>query len=459
MGMVILCVFVIETPSDIARFQLENQVGDWIVHIVPIADHHPVICTPSILFIRNILTGKTYYYAFKHPDSKPSTQLQFEAIVRHHPNQKWVLYKKAFDQMFCGVANTLDANAVAWMRGDDILEVSEYETAAHYLVRKNASGHDRLNLVIPLMKHMETFDEMATDLTELIAGFKVDSTFTQFNNLIIGTLGDLESQGIFVDHNLFQQRYKQEPVSKDTVYSQYNVYTSTGRPSNSFNNVNFAALNQSDGTRKCFRSRYGTDGCMAVLDYTSFHPRIVSHLVKHEVPVDIDVYAYLAKLYFQKKDVDETDIKNAKALTFRQFYGGIEDKYLHIKYLANIKSFTEEQWELFNTRGYVETPFFKRRITSKHISEPNPPKVFNYILQATEGELSIPKVKAVMEYLKGKQTKAILYVYDSIVLDFHKNDGYNTLKDIKQIMSFDGKFPMKTYIGKTYHDVTLTSII
>ena len=198
---------------------------------------------------------------------------------------------------------------------------------------------------------------------------------------------------------------------------------------------------------------------MAVLDYTSFHPRIVSHLVKHEVPVDMDVYAYLAKLYFQKKDVDETDIKNAKALTFRQFYGGIEDKYLHIKYLANIKSFTEEQWELFNTRGYVETPFFKRRITSKHISEPNPPKVFNYILQATEGELSIPKVKAVMEYLKGKQTKAILYVYDSIVLDFHKNDGYNTLKDIKQIMSFDGKFPMKTYIGKTYHDVTLTSII
>jgi len=448
---------MIETPTDLIRFQLENQVGDWIVHVVPVADIHPVISTSSLLFIRNILTGKTYYYSFNHPDSKPCNLL-FDEIIRKSSNRKWALDKKAFDQMFRGVSNTLDANALAWMCGEDVLELSEYDTPAHYLIRKNAAGHERLNLVIPLMKHKEMFDDLANDLSELIKDFSPDSTFTRFNDLIIGTLGDLETQGISVDPTLFRERYKQEPEINNMVHSQYNVYTSTGRPSNSFNGVNYAALNQSDGTRKCFRSRYGADGCMAVLDYTSFHPRIVSHMVKHEVPLDVDIYAYLAKLYFHKKDVDETDVKNSKSLTFRQFYGGIEDKYLHIKYLANIKSFTEEQWELFNTRGYVETPFFKRRITSKHISEPNPPKVFNYILQATEGELSIPKVKSVLAHLVGKQTKAVLYTYDAILYDFYKPEGMKLLRELKSIMSFDGRFPMKAYIGETYNDMKLITL-
>jgi len=38
---------------------------------------------------------------------------------------------------------------------EDVLELSEYDTPAHYLIRKNAAGHERLNLVIPLMKHKE----------------------------------------------------------------------------------------------------------------------------------------------------------------------------------------------------------------------------------------------------------------------------------------------------------------
>jgi len=451
---------MIETDADITNFQVENQQGDWIVHVVPVSDYHPTICAPSIVFIRNILTGKTYNYAFNHPDSKPASFPAFDEIIRKFPNRKWTLDKKAFDQMFFQVPNTLDANAVLWMRENETFELSEYETSAHYLIRKNAAGHDRLNMVIPLMKHREMFDELADDLVTLLTGYEPDMGFTRFNDLIIGTLGELEQQGICVERNRFRDRYKQEPISKDMVYSQYNVYTSTGRPSNRWGGVNYAALNQGDGTRKCFRSRYGNDGCMVVLDYTSFHPRIVSHLVKYSIPTDIDIYAYLAKLYFHKNEIDETDIKNAKELTFRQFYGGIEDKYLYIKYLANIKQFTYEQWELFKSRGYVETPFFKRRITAKHVSDPDPPKVFNYILQATEGELSIPKVKSVIDYLaaNNKNTKAVLYTYDAVLYDFYKPEGLDLIRQLRDIMSFDGRFPMKAYMGETYADVKLISV-
>jgi hypothetical protein len=34
----------------------------------------------------------------------------------------------------------------------------------------------------------------------------------------------------------------------------------------------------------------------------------------------------------------------------------------------------------------------------------------------------------------------------------------DTLNDIREIMGCGGKFPMKTYIGKTYGDVKLVSI-
>jgi hypothetical protein len=444
---------MIETLSDLTRFQLENQQGDWIVHSVPISDSHPATAQPSILFIRNIITGKTYYYAFHHPDSKPQIGSEMVRGILQMKNCKWTLDKKAFDQCYWRVPNVYDANALSWMRTNEIFELSEYETSAHYLIRKNALEHDCLNLVIPLMKHKEMFDDLADDLTELVKGYKPDLPFIRFNDLIIGTLGDLERQGICVDRKLFVERYKQDPGITGIVYSQYNVYTSTGRPSNRYGGVNYAALNQTDSTRKCFISRHGENGAVVVLDYTAFHPRIISRLVKYDVPITTDVYEYLAKLYFNKKTVDETDIKEAKNLTFRQFYGGIEDKYSHIKYFASTKDFMTEQWENFKSNGYVLTPFFKRQITAKHVSDPNPSKVFNYILQATEGELSIPKVKAVLEYLRGYKTCAVLYTYDAVLFDYYKPEGMDLLRDIQRIMSFEGRFPMKAYMGETYDDV------
>ncbi len=451
---------MIETNSDLIRFQDENRQGDWIVHAIPqSSDQHAAVGSPSVLFIYNLLTGKTYYFAFNHPDSRPKFDKHiFGDIFRSATNRKWALDKKAFDQLI-DAKNVCDANLVTWMKNNETFELSEYTTPAHYLIQRNSTGHSNLNLAVPILKHKEMFTDLAIDLADAVRGYEPDVAFTRFNDLIIGTLGELEKQGIFVDRQLFSDRFKVNPSPDGLAWSHYNVYTSTGRPSNSYKGVNYAALNQSDGTRKCFRSRYGKDGCMVVLDYTTFHPRIASRLVKYDVPIDTDIYAYLAKLYFHKKEVDETDIKNSKALTFRQFYGGIEDKYLHIKYLASIKHFTEEQWAFFNSEGHVLTPVFKRRITSKHLSESDPPKVFNYLLQGVEGELAIPKIKAVMDYLWDKKTKAILYVYDSIVLDFWKNDGIDTLTEIKRIMSFGGRFPMKVYIGETYDDVKLTTVI
>lgn len=449
---------MIETVTDVDRFYSENLEGDWIVHIVPVEDNvHSADNIPSILFIHNILIDKTYYYACNHPDSTPKPEIRpFLQEVWHRRTIKkiWAIDKKAFEQFKLSDVN--DANLCGFLCYNDILDVSDYETEAHALIRRNSNGLGKINIVIPLMKHKEAFDEMCGDIKQMIRKFKIDNSYSEFNK-IIHTLGEIEANGIYVDAALFEKHFEVKPNKRGMVYSKYNTYTSTGRPANSYGGINYAALKHNDGSRSCFVSRYGNDGRIVVIDYTAFHPRIVCNLIKYNIPIETDIYQYLAKLYFQKKEIDEIDIKNAKQLTFRQFYGGIDEKYSHIKYLANLKLYVNEQWGLFQSRGYIETPIFKRKITNKHIKDPNPEKVFNYILQATEGEIAIPQVQLVLDYLKEKQTKVIMYIYDSILLDFHKNDGFDTLNKIRQLMSCNSMFPMKTYIGNSYDDVKLLS--
>lgn len=138
-------------------------------------------------------------------------------------------------------------------------------------------------------------------------------------------------------------------------------------------------------------------------------------------------------------------------------YGTIPDELLEIPYYKKMKEYINHRWEFFNQYGYVETPVFKRQITKNHIHEPNPNKLFNYILQASETEFGIYSLASVNEYLKDKKTKAILYTYDSILFDVHKDDKKDTLCDIKRLMS-NNKFPVKCYIGKNYNDMTIVNI-
>lgn len=452
---------MLETPSDLNQFHLENRSGDLILHVVPIdSDTHPANTSPSILFIRNACTGKSYYYAIDHPDSLPkfpiSTLISYLSLA---PNVKWSLDRKTMTQLLY-IKGVYDANLCGFLEKNDIIDPFEFETAAHNLVKRNSHSHTKVNKAIPLLKHMEAFDDMCEDVIKMIKKFSVDSSFLHVNNKIISTLRNLEFNGIYVDGELFDKHFQTSPNKYGMVFSQYNVYTSTGRPSNRFGGINYAALNHSDGSRKCFVSRHRNDGKMVMVDYTAFHPRIICLLTDYKIPIETDIYEYLAKLYFQKKEVDETDISNAKQLTFRQLYGGVEDKYSHIKYLANLKSFIDSKWEFFQKNGYVETPLFKRKITSYHIQDPSPTKLFNYILQASEGEIAIPRIQLVQDHLLSKKakTKAILYTYDSVLYDFHKDDGLQTLNEIREIMSINGAFPMKTYIGSSYQDIKLVNI-
>jgi hemoglobin-like flavoprotein len=55
--------------------------------------------------------------------------------------------------------------------------------------------------------------------------------------------------------------------------------------------------------------------------------------------------------------------------------------------------------------------------------------------------------------LENKKTKIVLYSYDSFLFDFHKEDGIDFIKEIKQTIEQNKTYPVKVAWGKNYHKI------
>ena len=69
-------------------------------------------------------------------------------------------------------------------------------------------------------------------------------------------------------------------------------------------------------------------------------------------------------------------------------------------------------------------------------------------MQSLETSRNILILKNVLRYLQDKKSKAVLYTYDSILFDFSKEDGKELLTDLEEILSENGKYPVKFKFSK-----------
>lgn len=413
---------------------------------------HPCATDISLIFIKHTVSYETYCFSFNHPDlvfAVDKKTLVDDLNLRRE--RTWTFNKKSFKQML-NVENCFDIDLLSHLNEGKIIDRESLETNAHKFIYRTKRDCGDLNKAIPLLKHMEIFEKMCDMFFELDTNI-LQEGYEKENEIVIDALSELEANGIYVNAECFGKHFDAKIQPNGLVYSQYNIYTSTGRPSNHFDNVNYAALNKDNGVRKCFTSRHGTDGIMVLMDYSAFHPRIICNLLGFPMPIETDIYKYLGEMYFDRK-VSEYDMDEVKSITMRQLYGGVEEKYEKIKYFKSLKNFIDESWEKFKKNGYVYTPRFQRIISDKHLKDANPNKLFNYILQATETEIAMSAVKYVNMYLRDKKTKAVLYTYDSLLFDFYKADGKDVLDKIGYIMKIGNKFPIKIYMGYSYDSLT-----
>ena len=298
--------------------------------------------------------------------------------------------------------------------------------------------YKELNDCIPLMKWYEVLKAMPVTNNITPSSITYSSA--------IRTLGRLEGAGVKVEEEKFIDTFSlsTEYIKRSLVYTQYNPYTVTGRPSNRHLNINYSALNKSDGSRGCFVSR-NPNGTLIQFDYESYHIRLIAKLVGYEFPKGISAHQHLADLY-------GCDYETAKKVTFTYLYGGLDDNARQVPFFQKVEGYVRELYQKFVISGRLTTPLYKREIHFSKIEGATEQKVFNYLLQALETEVNYMKIEKVLDLLNGKMSRMVLYTYDAFLIDVHPIERDWVLSEVKSIMEVGG-FPVKVEEGSNYDNL------
>ena len=256
--------------------------------------------------------------------------------------------------------------------------------------------------------------------------------FDEYNNSVIPAFKSIENNGLSTYNGV--------------EYTKYNLWSITGRPSNAFGGINYAALNKEDGTREKFISRF-SKGKLVEFDFDAYHLRLISKMIDYKLP-DTSIHSYLGKYYFGKELITADEYNESKSVTFKILYGGVPKEFENIPFFSKVKHYIFKIWDIYKRKGYVETPIFKRKVHAENLKDRDikPQTLFNYMIQAMETEQNVIIIKSIQEILKEYQTKLILYTYDALLFDLHP-DETKLLKIIKKEMVY----PVKCKTGHNYN--------
>lgn len=330
--------------------------------------------------------------------------------------------------------NLLDVDMLKWLTSGETVKV-KMNTCIDFFHR---SGKD--NSIVPIYKWIEVAREVRDEVLKLQ---KPPAPVIESYNNLLNQLIKVENAGLYCNFDRYHPGSRYDNGS-NVEYTEYNPYTLTGRPSNKFGGINYAALNKTDGSRERFISRFN-GGYLIEYDYQAFHINLIAKILKYSFPTD--PYQYLAMEFFNTPEPTDEQIRASKELTFQQVYGGVRHEYKHIEFFRRLDEFLQKI-EIENSQGTAKTFLFKKPIlsTENHI------KTFNYLLQNLETEINSLVLTKLHTFLEDKETKLILYTYDSFLFDYSPNDGKGILRKIKEILGTIG-INSRIKIGKNYHSL------
>jgi len=445
-------MIIIDSQVEYERFYKEFQDNDSIV--VPIYTNdfvHTKLKSLCLVWVNMIQSNTDYVLVIDHSEMLYKSD---QAILSNINNKrlKFIIDKKELLYSLPNIQNAIDLELLHYLDTGNKLGWPEFKTHAQF---KNIyPRYSKLNLLIPLAKWIEYFSKIKPNLRNLVESYNpLDRAYNFYNNSVIPGLSNIESNGLRVDVDRIHKGIIKH-INVDTenalMYSQYNIFTTTGRPSNRFNTINFAALNKESGIRDMFISRFDK-GAMVEFDFESYHLRIIGNLVDYKFPKE-SVHEYLGRQYFNVSELTEQQYEESKQISFRQLYGGVQREYEHIEFFGKTKDYISNLWNDWKSRGFIESPVSGRKLYKKNFPPLNAQKLFNYLIQLLETELNMQKIVRIHEYLSSFNTKLILYTYDSFLMDFDFNDGKKCITGIRRILE-DGGYVVRQYVGNNYSEM------
>jgi len=396
------------------------------IEVIPYNDAiHPVQNYVSLVYIRPITASKGFMVCITHSEALNALNTRITDLL----NKFEILYcrdKKEILHYYPNIFKTLyDINPppTTYIRPT---------TQTHELYYRKHKDNPELNLIIPIVKHYEICETIFRDLKENINRKK--TKYDEFyNNRVSLVFNSIERNGIRIHNETFKEYF--HPVDGEYVYTQFNLKTTTTRPSNKFKNVNYAALNKENGCRKSF---IPSNDVLYEVDISAYHPSLSCRLINYNFPTS-DIHTHFSKLY-------KVDYNKAKELTFKQLYGGVFKQYEHLEFFSKISIYVKELWKEFEREGQITCPVSNFVYKKENLGEMNPQKLFNYLLQNLETSMNVRILWDMCIMLVGKKTKLVLYTYDSFLFDLNEEDE-NIRKEIEEIFK---KYKLNIKIKQGY---------
>lgn len=451
---------IIETKDEFVNL-LSAYTNNSVIVIPVLSDskRHVLNNELCLLFIKILNSQEYYILPFNHSEA-----LNLDLNVLNHlkstPNKKYVLDKKGF----LGISefnNLIDINTLYYLNNNKIPEIEQkYSDGEMFILNRNQE-EDYIYRYIPLLKIEERLIDLSNKLESIInenTEVESDGSFDFLNNTTITNLHKIEKNGIYVHITKllhFFPGYSPHINNDSNIFSEYNIYTSTGRPSNRFGNLNFAALNKDNGERESLTSRFNENGILVYFDYEAYHLNLAAGVIGYTFPSDLSIHEYLGRQYFNKASLTPEEYDQSKSVSFEILYGGIDKSVASaIPFFSKAKEFIDSLWIDYKKNGYIKTNISHKKIYGENLDLMNANKLFNYYLQNLETERNILVIEKLNKLLESRKTKIVMYLYDGFLFDFNMTDGKELFLKIRDIMEESGKFKTKQYSGKSFGNMT-----
>lgn len=414
----------LESRMNRERFVLTPIFRDLYYHVV----ENQILCV-GIMFE----DGASYTVSITHDDAM-NFELPAIPAGAYVPNVKSVPF------------DATDIASLAYMTNQSLRDVSsvftQYINETHTIFGRLMD----VNKIIPITIWNDVLTTYNKYLWETVwSAENSDINALSYMNELLKVLKEIESAGLQIDLEQFSQNYDERikrAFKTDKLYTEYNLLTTTGRPSNRFGGINFSALNKSDGTRDMFVSRYA-GGKLVQIDFEAYHLRLIANELGINLPTDKSIHTQMAEKYFDTTNISEEMYAESKKRTFEIMYGMREETY-GFELFEKIK-------QLRSSYDGLDTIVLPSGIKVV-VEAPSANKLFNYYVQSLEVVRTLPKLKDVLNLIRNTNNHLVLYTYDSILLDMERFDE-SLIKQIVSVLEENKKFPVRVYCGSTYGSI------
>ena len=393
--------WLIETKEQLDVFCDKGYKEVFIEPILLNDNIHPVLNNLSLLYLKPLNGNKGFMLCIDHDETLSLDKHLVEKVLTTF-DKIYVRDKKLILNFFINSSFT-----------DISFNLNTYihpTTTTHNYFYQKYNSNVQLNKIIPVVKHYEKC-ELIWEQVKLHCDVKHDSYLNKLSSVFYM----IENNGIKINDKAFDKFYEPNDkifnIQHNIIYTNYNLYTTTGRPSNSFNGINFAALKKDNGERKSFIPK---NNVFIEYDITAYHPTLVAKLInfdfKNETP-----YEYFAR---------EADIPliDAKVEMIKQMYGGVFSKYKHIQFFNQMQNYLDNIWETFINDGLFKCEWSNKIFYKDKLDNMTPGKLLSYIIQNLETWNNVNIMWDILKILNGNNTQLVLYTYDSFLLDVDENE-------------------------------------